>query len=471
MADDTAKVGPLLVGDRPLPHSPDAESAVLSCLLQDPATTMDVVFGKLETDQCMYVPAHRRLFACLREMRGEIIPSQIDIIAITERLERKGVLEELGGDEFLLSLYNLVPTTANVENYVSLVLDSHIMRRLIRACSEIVGRCYESGEDVPVLIDSIEEEILSITEMRTEMETKEIKELLPAALNYLEALKKKDPRMMGLPTGFTYLDDIITGLKPGEMFVLAARPSIGKTTLALNMVRHIAGAGHKVGFFSLEMGAAQVVMRLICTEAKIDIRDVRDGRLSNTRWRTDLLPACDRLKDLPIFIDDSPQLSTLELRQKARRMKREHGIEFVAIDYLQLMRPVTSNRNTSREQEVARMSREIKALAREQDIPVMLLCQLNRAAELTASGLPKLANLRESGAIEQDADVVGLLHRERQTDNDKLREDVAEGKGIETKLIIAKHRNGPTGLVPLTFFPQYTLFATPERVEDEDVPI
>jgi len=297
-----------------------------------------------------------------------------------------------------------------------------------------------------------------------------MKELLLPAANYLEALSKRDPTIVGLPTGYVYLDKILTGFKPGELIILAARPAMGKTTLALNMVMHAAvQRAAPVVFFSLEMSALQVTTRLICSEAQIDIHDVRDGKLTNSQWSTNLFSACERLKPLPLFIDDTPQLSSLELRQKARRLQVEKEIKLVAVDYLQLMRPVGGNKNTNREQEVAKISRELKALARELQVPVIVLAQLNRAAE-QSGGLPKLSNLRESGAIEQDADVVLILHRERDTDSDEVREIVKRGDPLEAKLIVAKNRNGPTGIVDLDFYPQYTLFKTKARVDSGDIP-
>ncbi len=464
----SGRIGPLLVGDQPLPHSPEAERAVLSCLLQDPAGTMDLVFARLQANDAMYLPAHRRLLEALREMRSALIPGQIDLIAVIDYLRDHDMLDEVGGEDALRDLYNVVPTTANADNYVEMVLDDYVVRSMIRSCTDIVGRCYESDDTVLALIDGIEQEIMGISQMRTTTHTSSMRELLSDAVNELEALIRKDPSRMGLDTGFFQINNLITGLKPGELFVLAARPSIGKTTLAMNFARNIAGNGHAVGFFSLEMGAAQVVMRIICSEARINLRDARDGKLDNTRWQSDLLPACDRLKGLPVYIDDTPQISSLELRQKARRMFREHEIEFLVIDYLQLMRPVGGNKTTTREQEVARMSSDLKALARELNIPVMVLAQLNRAAEQT--GRPKLSNLRESGAIEQDADVVGLLHRDRETDSKEIFEAVRKGEPIPCELIIGKNRNGPTGIVSLDFYPQFTRFETKSMVDDGDVP-
>ncbi|OVE82496.1 replicative DNA helicase [bacterium M21] len=463
-------MGPLLVGDQPLPHSPEAECAVLSCLLQDPAATMDLIFGRLETGESMYMPANRRLFEVMREMRTDMPADQIDIIAVGDRLERRGQLQDIGGIDFIRNVYSRVPTVANVENYVAIVQNNWVLRKMIATCSDIVGRCYEAEDEVEDLVDDIEKNILSITKMQSDNESKTLKEVLPEALHFLQRLSQKDPSMMGLRTGYPQLDGLITGLKGGDMFVLAARPSIGKTTFAMNLLRNVAIINEvPVGFFSLEMDARQVVIRLICSEAKVDIRAIRDGKLTNAEWNGNIMEACDRLNRATIIIDDTPQISSLELRQKARRMYTEHGIKCLAIDYLQLMKASGNNATTSREQEVAKMSGDIKALARELDVPIIILAQLNRAAETT--GQPKISNLRESGAIEQDADVVALLHRDRETDSEEAKQRVMEGKGIESSLIIAKNRNGATGIVDLIFYPPWTLFDTPDRIDDADVPV
>lgn len=469
-------VGPLLTGERPLPQSLDAEKAVLSCMLQDPLQTLDMILAALQDSQCFHYPPHRRIFNCLRDMRQDMRAEAIDLITLTARLERRGELDAVGGDDYLNVLLGTVPTTANAEKYVDAVLDAHILRSLIRTCGDIIGRCYEGTEQTEELIDSIEREILEVTELRTNTHPQELKALVKEAITYLNNLSKHDPETMGLPTGFHDLDQRITGLKRSELFVLAARPSIGKTALALNIARNVAADAHAaVGFFSLEMSVSQVVLRLLCSEARINLKDVRDGKLSNHQWTTDLMEAGERLRNMPIYLDDTPQITALELRQKARRMKTEHNISLIIIDYLQLMRASGGNKNTSREQEVARLSSEIKALAKELDVPIILLCQLNRQAEQSGAQ-PKLSHLRESGAIEQDADIVALLHRDRPTDqNDENKNSSSpmedENNGVETKLIIAKHRNGEPGIITLAFFGQYTRFENFSRFDDADAPV
>jgi replicative DNA helicase len=469
MADLAPTYSPLLIGDRPLPQSLDAERAVLSCILQDAGSTLDTVLARLRLDECFYQPAHRRLLGCIREMRTRTMAARIDLITVSDALERQGALEEIGGLPYLNELLGVAPTTANLDKYLECVLDAYLLRRLIDTSSRIAGRCFEADEQIDALIDSVEQEILSITEMRTETTVKSIRELIPDAINFLEQLSKNDPSAMGLQTGFLDLDRLVGGLKPGELVVLAARPSIGKTTLVMNIARNVAVESKKaVGVFSLEMSSAQVVVRLLCSEARIDAKDLREGRLSNEQWRGELMPAADRLYSSPLLIDDTAQISALELRQKARRMKQEHDIALIVIDYLQLMRPTGGNKTTNREQEVARLSSDIKSLAKELKIPILLLCQLNRQAE-QGGGKPKLSHLRESGAIEQDADMVFLLHRERETEAGITREEVLR-KGIESELIVAKNRNGETGIVRLVFLPHFTRFENATRFGADDVP-
>lgn len=470
MADPANSTGPLLLGDRPLPQSPEAERAVLSCLLQEPGLTLDSVFAKLHDENFFYSPAHRHVYSCLRDLRDEMLADRIDVISVKDRLSRNGTLDAVGGEEYLARIYSTVPTTANVDNYVDSVLDTHILRKMIGACSDVVGRCFEPDSDIEQLVDSVEREIMGITNLRVEGGVQVMKSLVKEAVDFLEALSKRDEGAIGMPTDYVDLDRLLTGLKPGDMIVLAARPSIGKTTFAMNVGQNIARKGFGVGMFSLEMGATQVALRMLCSEARINLRDVRDGKLSNAEWSNRIMPACARLAKMPVVIDDTPQISTLELRQKARRMKQEHDVKLIIIDYLQLMRPTGGNKTTNREQEVAKLSSDIKALARELDVPIMLLAQLNRQAE--AGGIPKLSHLRESGAIEQDADVVLLLHRERdhERDEESIANSDAPPGAIESQVVVAKHRNGPVGVVTMNFFGQYTRFESAQRVNDEDVP-
>jgi len=293
-----------------------------------------------------------------------------------------------------------------------------------------------------------------------------VSQCIKKAVEHMEKLSSQDADSRGLQTGFTDLDKLITGLKPGDMIVLAARPSIGKTAFALNIVANVALGKSRapVGVFSLEMSTESLVLRLLCSLAQISLGDIRDRAISTARW-AELLRAAGQLKEAPIYIDDSGDLDVLELRTKGRRMVREHGVKFLVIDYLQLLKAVGGNRNTTRENEVSQMSGRIKGLAKELGVPIMVLAQLNRQAEQPGQR-PRLSHLRESGAIEQDADIVAMLHRDPELETTKG----SIGEGTDAELIIAKHRNGPTGIVPLTFLSQYTRFADRSPVADADVP-
>jgi replicative DNA helicase len=436
------KVGPILVGDQPLPRSHEAERAVLSCVLTDPINTLDLALGALSVEGAFCHPAHRQIFAALRELRQTGDPAAVDLVTLADQLDRQGILDDVGGDEYLTELLNVVPTTANIERYIESVRHSHILRNMIAVCTDVVGRCYECDGDVPGLVDQVEAEIMRVAELRDDQDAQSLEQLLPDAIKFLDDLHNRRASSIGIPTGFD-LDDKITGLKPGEMTVLAARPSIGKTALALNIARNVSVQQKVgVGFFSLEMSSLQVVVRMLSSEARANLKDIRDGRLSNPEW-AEIVEAEARLRTAPLYIIDTPQLSSLEIRQKARRLKQEYDIGLVIIDYLQLIRAAGGNASTTREQEVARQSAEIKALAKELEIPVVVLCQLNRQAE--QGGRPKLSQLRESGAIEQDADVVLLLHRARETEQADDDADIDVSAGIEAELIVAKNRNGETG--------------------------
>lgn len=457
----------LLGGDRPLPHNADAEMAVLGAMLQDPATAIDPAVSRLNYTGSFHVPAHQDIFTVLVKLSCEKIRRAIDLITVSEALQAAGVLEKVGGQPYLMQLINSVPSAANIEHYVEIVHQASVLRKLIRTSASIMERCYDPQEPVRELVDSVEREVLSIAEMHTSNEVVQIGSRIYEAINYMEKLHNHDPSIRGIQTGFIDLDKKITGLRAGEMFVLAARPSIGKTALAMNIVANIAlsDTPTPVGVFSLEMSTSQLILRLICSLARVNMVDIRDGALSSARW-TEIANAADRLrKTNNILIDDTGSIDVLQLRAKARRMKREHKIGLVVIDYLQLLKPGSNKKNSTRENEVSEMSGGIKALAKELEIPIMVLAQLNRQAEQTGQR-PKLSHLRESGAIEQDADVVALLHRDRETETGQMPTEEPR----EAELIIAKHRNGSVGIVPLTFLPQYTRFESRSFISDRDVP-
>lgn len=451
-----------------MPHNLEAEKAVLGCILTDPDTLKEAAV-RLNFDGAFYSAAHQTIFSTILQMANpkEGEGQAIDLITVSEALSGKKKLTAVGGDAYLAELMNVIPTTANIENYVKIVHEYAVLRRLIRASSDVIQKCFDAEGEVNLLLDEVQKEISDVANMQTGKDAESIADFMKPAIEYLMQLNDNTGDAVGIPTGYQDLDNMITGLKGGDMIVLAARPSIGKTAFALNIAANVALRSKKaVGIFSLEMNTLSLVLRLLCSEAKLNVREMRQGVLSHARW-VEVTNAADRLRKAEIFIDDTGQLDVIEMRAKARRMKEKHNIEFIVIDYLQLMKG-SGGANSSREQEVAQMSGGIKALAKELNVPILILAQLNRQAE-QGGVRPKLSHLRESGAIEQDADIVALLHRERELQQEGDPVEMAKN-GLESELIIAKHRNGETGIVELLFMPAYTQYVSKTRFTDEDVP-
>ena len=464
------KIGTLLTGDRPLPNNRDAEKAVLGCLLTDP-DTISVAAVKIRFDGAFYSSSHQIIFNTVLEMSTSESKAAIDLITVSDKLSSTGKLAIIGGDSYLMELMNVIPTTANVERYVEIVHDYAILRRLIKASADIVDQCFDSQDtEVKLIVDKIQQEIMEVSNLQESDSAVHIGETMKGVIDHIIKLTDGSDEAKGLSTGFSDVDQLLTGLRPGEMFVLAARPSIGKTTFALNLAANIAlrsrpGEHVPVAIFSLEMNTQSLVMRLLCSEAGIGMGEIQDSVLSHSRWN-DLTQAAETLRKAPIYIDDTGQLDVIELRAKARRLKEQHDIQFIVIDYLQLMHGL-GGKQSNREQDVAQMSGGIKSLAKELNLPILILAQLNRQAEQAGAGKPKLSHLRESGAIEQDADVVGILHRDRDAVIEGDRETIARD-GVEAELIIAKHRNGEVGSVPLMFFPSTTTFKNFSRINEDD---
>ena len=455
---------PFSLNRGPLPHDEQIETAVLACILLDPKGAME--FARRLTAKSFYKVAHQVIFQAMLDLT-EANNGIVDEILLASALQKAGNLENVGGRAYLAQLACYQETAANIEKYVEIVHQHAVLRRLIDTAADITSRCYAADGDVKELVDNIEKEVMEISKDHSANRTVGLNVLAGKAFHYLTKLNERDPHMLGLQTGFVDLDKLITGLRPTEMIVLAARPSIGKTALALNIASNVAMNSANpaaVGIFSLEMSSEMLALRLLCSEAEIHTGDVRDNKLSNVKWQ-EIIEAADRLKKTPIFIDDTPGLDILELRAKARRMHLEHGVKCIIIDYLQLLRSGSDNRNSNRENEVARISNGIKALAKELNVPIIVLAQLNRQAEDGEKG-PKLSHLRESGSIEQDADIVMMLHRQRTHEADPHN----RSPSIAAELIVAKHRNGPTGKINLLFFPALTRFRSDSRVSDEDVP-
>jgi replicative DNA helicase len=420
--------------------------------------------------EVFYDLRHQTIFETVIEMYDQ--REAIDIITLQQRLKNKQRLEEVGGLAYLTALPDTVPSAANWSYYVEIVLEKYILRKMIHTCTEVVGRVYDHEGEVDALLDEVERDILRISEARVEGKTDKIKELVKKAISTIEDYHARQGMLTGVGTGFVDLDKMTSGLHGGEMIVVAARPSMGKTSLAMNIAEHVAVEEKlPVGVFSLEMTSESLVMRMLCSRARVNLRNVREGFLAERDFAP-LTNAAGKLASAPLFIDDSSGLSILQLRAKARRMSQQYGIKLFVIDYLQLLHS-TARRAENRQQEIADISNGIKSLAKELNVPVIVLSQLNRELEKDKSRKPQLSDLRESGAIEQDADVVGLLYKpvKGKGDGGDDEENGAEQEALSVNLLIAKQRNGPTGDVRLTFLKSYTRFESAAKVSDEDVPI
>ncbi len=444
---------------RSLPLSEDGEKAVLCSLLLSPREVSDLCVLRLRPD-AFYIPAHQIIYNLVIEFSDKSKP--IDFVSLKQGLKDRNQLEEIGGPEFLSSLYCFVPTAANAAYYIEIVREKYLLRRLILTCNKLASQCYDPQEEIEPLLDDAEKEIFAITGEHVTTEMASTKELVMEAIEQIERLYENRGSVTGLPTGFVELDRMTSGLHPSEMIVIAARPSMGKTALAMNIAEHVAmDVGKPVAVFSLEMSSQQLVQRLLCSRAKVDLQKVRNGFLSERDFPS-LTTAAARLAAAKMFVDDTPGLTITELRAKARRMKSQHDIRLIIVDYLQLLRSTTRRAQDNRQLEISEISGGIKALAKELNLPIIVIAQLNRQPDARAQqgGRPRLSDLRESGSIEQDADLVGLLVRAEYYETD---EDAKQEKAGEAELIIAKQRNGPTGDVPLTFLKEFTRFENRAR--------
>jgi len=439
---------------------------VLGCVLLSPNDCVGECVEKFkEGAEVFYDLRHQTIFETLVEMYDA--REAIDVITLQQRLKNKQRLEEVGGVAYLAALPDTVPSAANLSYYLDIVLEKYILRKMIHTCTEVVGRVYEHEGEIDALLDEVERDILRISETRVEAKTDKIKELVKKAISTIEDYHQRQGMLTGVGTGFVDLDKMTSGLHPGEMIVVAARPSMGKTSLAMNIAEYVAIEQKlPVGVFSLEMTSESLVLRMLCSLSRVNLRNVREGFLAERDFPK-LTGAAGRLAGAPLFIDDSSGLSILQLRAKARRMVQQYGIKLFVIDYLQLLHS-TARRAENRQQEIADISNGIKSLAKELSVPVIVLSQLNRELEKDKSRKPQLSDLRESGAIEQDADVVCLLYK-------PSREEEEGGAGEEqdalpVNLLIAKQRNGPTGDIHLTFLKSYTRFESAAKFSDDDVP-
>lgn len=438
--------------DRIPPHDLDAERAVLGSMLINKDAVGKAV--ELLKPDDFYRGVHQEIFAVMVDLFARNEP--VDVLTVATELTRKNKLEEIGGNYYLTQLGNSVPSAANVEYHARIVLEKSLFRKLIAISTSIISEAYDASERATDLIDKAEQRIFSLSERGLRKSFEHIHPILKKTFDTIEGFHQRKGQVTGVPTGFTQLDELTSGFQPSDLIIVAGRPSMGKTAFCLNIARNAAvDYNVGVGIFSLEMASYQLAMRLLCSEARVDAHKVRTGALEESKWQR-LSRAAGRLYSAPIFIDDTPGISILELRAKARRLVAEHKIGMIIIDYLQLIR---GPRAESRQQEISMISQSLKALAKELDIPVVALSQLSRAVEARTDRRPMLSDLRESGAIEQDADVVMFIYREEMyKGKDATRPNIAS-------VLIKKHRNGPTGEVELYFNHDTVSFSDLEKTE------
>ncbi len=432
------------------PNSLEAEQSVLGAMLLDREAISSAT--ELINGEDFYREAHKEIFEAVVEIYDKGEP--VDLITLTEKLKTRNTLDAVGGITYLTGLMNAVPTTHNVKYYAKIIEDKSLLRRLIKSSNEIISKSYSGTEEVGSIIDDAEKGIFNISLNRSTQGFVHVKGILNANFDKIEELYLNKGKITGVPTGFTDLDDKLSGLQRSDLILVAARPSMGKSSLMMNIVQY-AGVRDKVttAIFSLEMSKEQLTQRLLCAEALIDAHRLRTGDISEDEW-VKLARAMGPLSDAPIYIDDTPAISITEMRAKCRRLKLEHNLGLIVIDYLQLMQG--KGGYDSRQQEISDISRSLKALAREINVPVVALSQLSRAPEMRADHRPILSDLRESGAIEQDADVVMFLYRDEYYHPDSEKKNIGE-------VIIAKQRNGPTGTVELVWLGQFTKFVNKEK--------
>lgn len=438
------------------PQNIEAEASVLGALLLDQEAIIKVV--DIVKPEDFYKEVHRVVFESVLELFEERNPC--DVVTLANKLEEKDELDKIGGASYLTSLVNNVPTTANVAHYAQIIQHKATLRKLINAASKISALGFNEDEDIESVLDEAEQAIFKVSQKYLRENFIPIKEVLADSFERIDKLHKDKGGLRGIPTGFTDMDNILAGLQAADLVILAGRPSMGKTSLALNIAQHVATKeGIPVGIFSLEMSKEQLVDRLICAEANVDSWKLRTGNLSDDDFPK-IGHAMGVLSEAPFFIDDSPSANVMEMRAKARRLQSEHNLGLIVIDYMQLMES-RYRREANRVQEISEISRSLKSLARELNIPVICLSQLSRAVEQRPGRIPQLADLRESGSIEQDADVVMFIYRKDYYEKDTEKKNIAD-------ILIRKHRNGPTGDIELRFTPEQMKFTNLEKQREEE---
>ena len=445
-------MGTLALLDAPAPpHSIEAEQAVLGGLLLDPIAWDNV--ADAVTEQDFYRPDHRLIFAAIAALAGEGKPG--DVVTVSQHLERTGSLESAGGLAYLSSIARDTPSAANVRAYADIVRERSLLRQLIRAGTDIAASVFRGeGQTARELVDRAEQRVFEIAEgsFRRREGALPVRQLLPGVIDQIDEWHNNPDKLRGLPTGFADFDRLTGGLRPGDLVIVAGRPSMGKTTLAVNMAEYAAvhpGTRASVAIFSMEMPSEQVITRMLASIGGVALNNLRSGKISDDDW-VRITSATSQLSEAKIFVDEAPALNPTELRARARRVKREHGLDLIVVDYVQLMQVPGTQEN--RATEIAEISRSLKALAKEMQVPVIALSQLNRAVEQRENKKPVMSDLRESGAIEQEADMILLIYREEVYDRNTTKKGIAE-------IDLVKHRNGEIGTFLLTFQGQFTRFA------------
>lgn len=440
---------------RILPHSMEAEQSVIGSMIMDREAV--TVASELVTGEDFYSRQYGILFETMVEMEEEGQP--VDLVTLQNRLREKDVPPELSSLEFVRDLIAAVPTSANVKYYANIVAEKALLRRLIHLNEEIANTCYAGKESLEFILEDTEKRMFQLLQKRDTGEFVPIRQVVMNAMDRIEAASRNKGSVTGVPTGFTDLDYRTAGMQPSDLVLIAARPSMGKTAFALNIAQYVAFKKNlPVAVFSLEMSKEQLVNRMFSLESSVDAQKLRTGQLNDQDWER-LIESAGVIGKSQLIIDDTPGISLSELRSKCRRLKLEHGLSMIIIDYLQLMSG--SGRSDSRQQEISDISRGLKSIARELNVPVLALSQLSRAVEQRPDHRPMLSDLRESGAIEQDADVVMFIYRDDYYNHDTDRRGISE-------IIIAKQRNGPIGTVELAWLPEYTKFANLERARKSD---
>ena len=456
--------------DRLPPHSAEAEQGVLGCVLLSPNECLGQCVEKFKAGaEVFYDLRHQTIYEAMVAMYDTREP--VDIITLQQRLKDRGLLDQIGGIAYLNALQDAVPSAANLTYYLDIVEEKWLLRRMISTCTGVVGRVYDYDGEVDALLDEVERDILGLAEARAGDAQTSTKVLVQSAIGMVENYFQRQGQLGGLATGFSDLDRMTDGMHGGEMIVIAARPSMGKTSLAMNIAESVVLTQKvPVGVFSLEMTAESLVLRMLCSNARVNLRNIRDGFMSESDFPK-LTSSAGKLSAAPLHIDDTPGLSILQLRTRARRMWQQHGIKLFVIDYLQLLNSSSKRAKENRQQEIAEISAGIKALAKELSVPIIVLAQLNRELEKDKTRKPRMSDLRESGSIEQDADLIGLLYKPNAADEEEVSAESDAQDGIRVNLLIAKQRNGPTGDVYLTFLKSYTRFETASKIADDDVPM